>query len=1464
MIPTSGALFIVEEAAFDVILGMPWLKDNLGAVVQKSRGSYVQWISGLMRYEVKSYKTEMGKRKDQVKEEKAREVYSEDSSGTPVTSCMARIRGSPPTDQSCVPDSEEERRAPDFLNLEVTSGDEDVEAEVVKWTKDTVTEWSRKWEKADGDADGEDNAEEGRVETKGEEGGVSASPPNQRTQRKRRERSREVEGEHSRQKQKRRRIARTEDEVIEVTEEMEEEFTRKKTDDGDEWNAFLVREGKRRVERNRRWVEWLESSEGEKDEGKGKARMPAELSSDEEETREEDRDKDAYASHTRRTETLGTSSAKTSSPLKRKEPAQVVLTSKEIVARRSQRARKEKVVWEPERTVRTYRSGNKASKTTTTRRRKAASAKGPGSDEGEIRVQAYCVWISKGKRSGDEDKRTKKRASKGERQRAESWDFGARQTPGEVVVERRSQTQSRMLDGVTVSPEITRGRSPEPNEPGADLRDSGEKTEVKSSPEQDEPEQPYLESGKRGNDGNHDDINSSRDDLSIIGPIANLISLEDPEGKDGPTEEKEHRQEKTRPESEVDPTRYEWREKEKEPEREGQRADALETRWVDPSNQQEGTREEEAIPLSDMRILQTLMDNEADDGSPDGCRQFRSEEERGKYLEGIWRQRRESLAGRQADNGVIKVRGWVEGKYAEKGEIPEVGKSRNEDPSIGQTMESRAEFPMRVGRFQRQEDNDIAYVDEAASRPVVPKGLDEKPIRTPRKKGRRSCLPSKSQLRRRFRQSYRKFTKTFSTLHIVPLFFVLVIFWTTFPRNNSPTCPTMLIKEQEPRVDNSQPPDPSLAALIPPYYVPIGPTNPPSHEKDVLKNLSRPEPEQMTKALVAISHLVFSAAESSPNAHGYYGKGVSVSIRYPNKTTRTYRGDIQLRLFARETGDTWNVDGYPSRQDLSVLREIMFEEPGTEGVLESLWEDKRGAFDRIRAGSDGGVQPFPDDPSPQDMEPIEEEEGEEDVEEAEMRKASEELRKAREERVGTFRIGPPASKLGKGIQRGKRTVPLPKVPKGVYETGEETMEEGEKESNTRRAGKEISNQEGRDQSDIASSSEGTPGAERGGKGARTRERVEQEMPPYRQLTAEDVQFLRAMKAAVLKTQCDPALFNALRTKLPSDLANVEKSDRDGDIEMKGRTDTVLDHDYHPSSPALKQVVGPRIVPKTPMEEEIEELREDLKKMRREAEEKAEADARDAAWFTERITALERGGNELDQPAEPDQQARNNQVGPSRQGKKGKENWQRGPPRPVNVAMKTYVKLESRVDSLEHRFRNMESKEEGRERVWKLAKDVEGLKKEAEEGTRRITEIELLTREISVSKDPRRSDGNPGKVIFEEGIITRVSSLEDKGRSAYYRVETLEQYLGWNERVLEALWKTVNAANLVDRFRFTEELRAIWRASSDHFANRQRAMPTPSSILAAPGQSVLRPTASPFITSLGYLSTSTANNPSESY
>lgn len=75
---------------------------------------------------------EMEKRKDKIKEAKAQEVHSEDSSGKPRTFCMARIRESPPMDQLYVPESKEERQNPNFLDLEVTSGEEDVDVEVIK------------------------------------------------------------------------------------------------------------------------------------------------------------------------------------------------------------------------------------------------------------------------------------------------------------------------------------------------------------------------------------------------------------------------------------------------------------------------------------------------------------------------------------------------------------------------------------------------------------------------------------------------------------------------------------------------------------------------------------------------------------------------------------------------------------------------------------------------------------------------------------------------------------------------------------------------------------------------------------------------------------------------------------------------------------------------------------------------------------------------------------------------------------------------------------------------------------------------------------------------------------------------------------------------------------------------------------------------------------------------------------
>ena len=190
--------------------------------------------------------------------------------------------------------------------------------------------------------------------------------------------------------------------------------------------------------------------------------------------------------------------------------------------------------------------------------------------------------------------------------------------------------------------------------------------------------------------------------------------------------------------------------------------------------------------------------------------------------------------------------------------------------------------------------------------------------------------------------------------------------------------------------------------------------------------------------------------------------------------------------------------------------------------------------------------------------------------------------------------------------------------------------------------------------------------------------------------------------------------------------------------------------------------------------------------------------------------------------------------------------------------------DSKVDALSTRTRNAERFESDL-RVLQikqetLAKEVDKIKKEATEGSRRLTAVEDT---LAVCGEPVAPEGNSGKGIFENGLIPRVSGLEDHVRNAGYRLITQEQYMDWNDRILDALWKTFTADNLPDKLKQADLLRTLWKSSVDHFAARRKATPSVDSPIV-PRLSYLRASANPFVSSLNYGSsiaatkTSTAN------
>jgi len=202
--------------------------------------------------------------------------------------------------------------------------------------------------------------------------------------------------------------------------------------------------------------------------------------------------------------------------------------------------------------------------------------------------------------------------------------------------------------------------------------------------------------------------------------------------------------------------------------------------------------------------------------------------------------------------------------------------------------------------------------------------------------------------------------------------------------------------------------------------------------KAIMDALYAPSANHMTPGIVAMSHVVPLAVESSHLIREYLGKATTVSFRLGSGRAVQYRADVHLRIYDRGTNLGWKNVDLPSRKDVELLRSILFREHGYEKVMDWL---------RVEARR---VPPFPSMTT-----------GGGDVEK--IIEGSKEGLSKEEERVGQFpldamahntKIGPPAVRkpgalgceslekvwrtdlrvTGKGTQRARRSKPFDSQP----------------------------------------------------------------------------------------------------------------------------------------------------------------------------------------------------------------------------------------------------------------------------------------------------------------------------------------------------------------------------------------------------------------------------------------------------
>ena len=260
---THGDLYVLDKADFDLLLGRPWGTYNGVGIEERVRGTYVSYITGVMRYEVNASKARsipvrIGRADVELAYRNESDTSVSDEEGEePLEALTARIIRDG-TDQSYVPDSDEDQLGPGYIRKETDSEEERLEFERAnRRVKDKIAEWRREQ-----DEEADDEREGGRG---GEDRSEGTPPPNQLDKGKRKAYDTPSESEEAERPPKKAR-KRTRGNIIEVDEDMEEEYITMTQDDVDEkeWEEFYAREGKRLSKNNEQWVRWLETSESEK------------------------------------------------------------------------------------------------------------------------------------------------------------------------------------------------------------------------------------------------------------------------------------------------------------------------------------------------------------------------------------------------------------------------------------------------------------------------------------------------------------------------------------------------------------------------------------------------------------------------------------------------------------------------------------------------------------------------------------------------------------------------------------------------------------------------------------------------------------------------------------------------------------------------------------------------------------------------------------------------------------------------------------------------------------------------------------------------------------------------------------------------------------------------------------------------------------------------------------------------
>ena len=258
--PTYGALYVLEDADFELILGRPFGTYNRVGITEEETGTHVSWDSADgRRYQINASRARKPATRTRVQEveickmEDGTEGTSESEAEGATTAFAVRIERNQNKGGILVPDSQEERPEPDLSDPESLARSEEV-AEIEKANRlaqERVAKWKREMEEeADDEGGGIDGGDEEN----------EMPPPNQldKGKRRREEQEESIEAKSDRP-MRGKRVRKEREDAIEIGRDLEEDFARMKQTKANrrEWIDFCKEERERKAQRDKEWVRWI-------------------------------------------------------------------------------------------------------------------------------------------------------------------------------------------------------------------------------------------------------------------------------------------------------------------------------------------------------------------------------------------------------------------------------------------------------------------------------------------------------------------------------------------------------------------------------------------------------------------------------------------------------------------------------------------------------------------------------------------------------------------------------------------------------------------------------------------------------------------------------------------------------------------------------------------------------------------------------------------------------------------------------------------------------------------------------------------------------------------------------------------------------------------------------------------------------------------------------------------------------